>query len=208
MNRAVDPLTLESFKTSLTSWLRRRLERSENGGRSPHFETSLYGPINMMLFNWFPHTDNFMVKPQARIREPLDDIGDDEFDEANISVESTGALVPGSGSGNVQGDYMLDWIVAKATESATGDRPILVVEVKRNNSRRTKSVQQLVDYMERFGQQPWYNQLVGFLIENTTVQIYRVVNDVPVARPEDPVEILDDSVLRTLTALVEANWIS
>lgn len=38
--------------------------------KPPHYEASYYGPINMFLTVYFPAGDHYLVKPQARLRQP------------------------------------------------------------------------------------------------------------------------------------------
>ena len=53
---------------SVPDWL---LARFDAIYKEPaHYEASYYGPINMLLTCYFSAADGFMVKPQARLRDP------------------------------------------------------------------------------------------------------------------------------------------
>lgn len=200
----MNPPTHEALAQTFPLWLRARLVRSQYPAPTPHYETTLYGPINMMLFHWFSHMHNFMVKPQARVREPLQGFDEDDFEVGNTSMDSVGHDVQARGHGTEQNMQIPDWIVVKGTASGTADRPILIVEVKRDEEREDTSISQVTDYMRRFSGDEFYPQLVALLVENTSVIMFRVEDGEPVA--EEQGEILDDWVLQELTRLVETNW--
>jgi len=68
----------------LPNWLLRRFNAVYH--EPPHYESSYYGPINMLLTTYFPAMDGYLVKPQARLRQP-------PSPGARTSIDSTGQIV-------------------------------------------------------------------------------------------------------------------
>ncbi|KAF9232552.1 hypothetical protein BU15DRAFT_30429, partial [Melanogaster broomeanus] len=90
---------------------------------SPHtrYESSWYGPINILLNTYFPASDHFMVKPQARLHRQV------EGDEPRTSVDSYG--VPVQRRNN---DDFPDFLVCSADSALHTDIPFLILEAKRD----------------------------------------------------------------------------
>jgi hypothetical protein len=85
----------------------------------PHYESSYYGPINMLLTTYFPARDGFIVKPQTRLRWGPGPQG-------RTSTDSYGQSV-----GISNEDINPDFLVSIGTPRADSDVPLLIVEVKR-----------------------------------------------------------------------------
>ncbi|KAF8547788.1 hypothetical protein OG21DRAFT_1517028 [Imleria badia] len=160
---------------------------------NPRFESAWYGPYNALLSHYFPYQQYFLVKPQPKIRDA--DMHDedisfsstqaessvvaDALDEAsssaaNLSLTSTGALV----LSNAGSTYVPDFVVVKATQFATQDTPLLVVEVKlhepMNDSDWVASEHQMDRYMDSLGSHmPRGSRLTGLLICGKKVKIFR-----------------------------------
>lgn len=163
----------------------------------PRYESAWYGPYNAMLSHYFPYQQQFLIKPQPKVRQPiaedlsvsfssviahsseagdLEDADNPDWDDLqDFSLTSEGAFVFSAGSILVP-----DFIVAKATRYSTHDVTLLVVEVKiekPTDDEAVSSRQQLQDYMERVFQQHQRNtRLVGLLICGTIVEICTIEN--------------------------------
>ena len=94
-------------------WLATRL-RTAGGEGSPRYEASLYGPINCLLMWHFPVAQQYMIKPQGKIRPQYDsDIADGD-DLARISLDSYGGeVIPRDERGGEQSVKIPDFIVVK-----------------------------------------------------------------------------------------------
>lgn len=124
-------------------WLTKRLVNTTES--SPHFEALWYGVYNALLSHYFPYQQCFLIKPQPKIQEPLSKDMDvsfssaqaessmvvehDDDDEPNfatdLSMTSMGGFAMLGGSTAIP-----DFIVTKATEFASHDKALLLVEVK------------------------------------------------------------------------------
>jgi hypothetical protein len=84
----------------------------------PHYEASYYGPVNALLNVHFPAADGFLVKPQARLRQPPKLGG-------RTSIDSVGQLV-----GTFDDDGNPDFLVSYGSAQLHQDVPLLIYEVK------------------------------------------------------------------------------
>ncbi|KAF8130339.1 hypothetical protein EV363DRAFT_1219313 [Boletus edulis] len=169
-------------------WLTRRLANVAEF--SPRFEASWYGPYNALLSHYFPYQQHFLVKPQPRVRAVQPEIGDISFssiqadsstissDEANFSADLS---MTSMGNFAVHGGSTIvpDFIVTKATEFASHDKALLLVEVKPCmpdiESDMVAYEYQMDSYMDRIAEQlEEGRRLVGLLVCGTEVTISRL----------------------------------
>lgn len=102
----------------------------------PHYEASYYGPVNMLLTTFFPATMRFLVKPQARIREP-------PVPGGRTSNDSYGQTV-----GTSDKDGNPDFLVSTGTAALDSDVPFLIYEVKPGEEDEIESQVQMERYMQ------------------------------------------------------------
>jgi len=102
----------------------------------PHYESSYYGPINMLLTTYFPAVDGYLVKPQARLRQP-------PSPGARTSIDSTGQKV-----GTRSDDGNPDFLVSKGSPTLDADVPLLIYEVKRHDVGDAEAAHQIDRYIE------------------------------------------------------------
>ena len=112
---------MDTLAARLPLWLRSRL-RALNHYNTRH-EASHYGPTNGLLVHTFPLEDNFLVKPQPKVRLPADE------DAANTSFDSYAGTVPPRGE-NESDMFIPDFVVVRAGPDNVSDSAIIVVENK------------------------------------------------------------------------------
>jgi hypothetical protein len=155
--------------TSIPNWLLRRLEAASE--EPPRYEASLYGPINSILATYFPPQQRFMVKPQGKVRPGYEyDIGEVErqsFDSYNTPVQPRGR-----GQGDEADVKIPDFIVVKGSETMSDDIPLLIVEVKRDDSDDAVARLQLFEYMEAFSEKIGNVKFKAALVQGSKVSIY------------------------------------
>jgi hypothetical protein len=118
----------------LPNWLLRRFNAVYH--EPPHYESSYYGPINMLLTTYFPAMDGYLVKPQARLRQP-------PSPGARTSIDSTGQTV-----GTRSDDGNPDFLVSKGSPTLDADVPLLIYEVKRHDVGDAEAAHQIDRYIE------------------------------------------------------------
>jgi hypothetical protein len=128
------------------TWVYNRI--TATGGKlGARYEASMYGPINSFLSSYFPAHQNFMVKPQPKLRPEFVPDGSDPG--ARISHDSYRAsVIPRAFPGLEEGLLSPDFIVIKATSEKDNDELLLVVEIKPKDRSLQNAEEQLVDYME------------------------------------------------------------
>lgn len=126
MNAANVPVTIPN-------WLLGRFDSLYQ--KPPHYEASYYGPINMMLTTFFPSAKRFLVKPQARLRNPPAPGG-------RTSSDSYGQIV-----GTSDKDGNPDFLVSTGTSALDSDVPFLIYEIKRDDEDEFLSAIQMERYM-------------------------------------------------------------
>ncbi|KIL56343.1 hypothetical protein M378DRAFT_17159 [Amanita muscaria Koide BX008] len=156
-------------------WVLQRLI-AVGGETGPRYEASLYGPTNSLLVSYFPVTDQFMVKPQGKIRP---EFVNDSDATVRASLDSYHAeVLPRGFGGSEVGVGIPDFIVVKATEAKDNDRVLLVVEIKSSDRTAGDAAEQLGNYLAAFShkniagtQEPLFNVLYGLLIVGKKVQL-------------------------------------
>jgi hypothetical protein len=128
---------------SIPDWL---LERWHAVGQTPpRYEASLYGPFNGILAMYFLPQQRFLVKPQAKVRPDYEYyVGEVErrsFDSYNQPVQPRG-------QGDESDLEIPDFIVVKGSATLTNDIPLLIVELKREDSDEAIAKVQIASYME------------------------------------------------------------
>ncbi|KAI0943246.1 hypothetical protein AcW1_002457 [Taiwanofungus camphoratus] len=121
------------MNTIIPQWLRDRFAAISSVD-AVHYESSLYGPINMLLTEYFPARGRFLVKPQPRLREPLVPGG-------RASTDSYGQSV-----GTSDDDNIPDFVVAVGGSQLNSDTLFLVLEVKRDGSKPGATAVQIERY--------------------------------------------------------------
>ena len=205
-------------------WLVQRLRNITRF--DPRFESSWYGPYNALLSHYFPYQQQFLIKPQAKFRaaqeadvsfssvqaEPSVELDgppdEDSLRVADLSINSMGFLaLTSSGS-----TFIPDFIVAKATQFATLDTPLLVVEIKLEES-TDKSVwvtyqNQVDEYMGSIANQMSGNTpLVGLLICGTKVKIFRLESPSDVVKMDKVTRSINGKTVRELLLKIATdNW--
>jgi hypothetical protein len=101
----------------------------------PHYEASYYGPVNSLLTVYFPAADGFMVKPQARLRQPPTPGG-------RTSIDSQGQKV-----GTFDDDGNPDFLVNIGSAQLHHDIPLLIYELKKHGESFADAVAQIDRYV-------------------------------------------------------------
>ena len=124
---------------SVPDWL---LARFDAIYKEPaHYEASYYGPINMLLTCYFSAADGFMVKPQARLRDP-------PTPGARTSIDSFGQDV-----GTHATDGNPDFLVSTGSAQLHSDVPLLIWEVKKpevSDEDAAKQVDRYIEWAKRY----------------------------------------------------------
>lgn len=189
----------------------------------PRFEASWYGPYNALLSHYSPYQQCFLVKPQPKVREVEPEIGDISFSSiqadssaissneasfsADLSMTSMGNFVVHGGS-----IIMPDFIVTKATEFASHDKVLLLVEVKprtpETESDMAAYMYQMDSYMDRVAEQlPEGARLVGLLVCGTEVTISRLDGPKGAIRVDQVSHDINSTTVRELLLdIARDNW--
>ncbi|KAG6907226.1 hypothetical protein DXG01_009843 [Tephrocybe rancida] len=185
-------------------WIYKRL--ASYGERPPHFEASLYGPLNAILVTNYPPEDNFLVKPQTLIRldEPNGTRNANSIDSYNANVADNFGKSP-------------DFLVARVTPgSDVDDKVVIVVEVKAYDNKKQKkqrtAKEQLLTYLTQLQRkrnrttgEPLYlgQNLYGLLVVADNVEIITLpaVGDLATLSP--PVKFEDPTVTNLLQSLYD-----
>jgi len=101
----------------------------------PHYEASYYGPINALLTVHFPAADRFLVKPQARLRQP-------PTPGQRTSIDSVGQRV-----GTFDNDGNPDFLISFGSPQLHQDIPLLIYEVKQEKESFTEAAGQMDGYI-------------------------------------------------------------
>ncbi|KIM72815.1 hypothetical protein PILCRDRAFT_15794 [Piloderma croceum F 1598] len=125
--------------------------------KPPHYEASYYGPINMFLTVYFPAGYHYLVKPQARLRQP-------SSPGERVSIDSNGQEV---GTRNDDGNP--DFLVSIGSSELSNDVPLLIYEVKREDSGDTEAAQQMDRYIN------WAMQYLSVLLPHASRKIWAVL---------------------------------
>ena len=155
----------------------------------PHYEASYYGPANMLLTSYFPATLQFLVKPQARLREPPQPA-------ERHSVDSYGQPV---GTSNKDGNP--DFLVSKGTSALDGDIPFLIYELKRGEESEGEAMLQMERYIRwarRYQMQlssPSELRIYALLVLGGQTQIYNMDPDATFIHTGPRVGTTDDLIL-------------
>jgi len=151
----------------------------------PRLESSLYGLVNAVLTTIFSADEGYMVKPQPKLRSPL------ESSRTSSDSQRSGDLAFSPGSefsvdswGRPVGDDVLvpDFVVARV--GVGRDVPILVLEVKSNSSgSQVRAEAQLKGYLERVTDVEGSPGVAGILCTNVACLAFAP------ALPRDPVTV-------------------
>lgn len=139
----------------------------------PHYEASYYGPINMLMTTFFPSARHFLVKPQARLRDPPTPGG-------RSSNDSYGQTV-----GISDRDGNPDFLVCKGSSALDADVPFLIYEIKRHEDDDVASSVQMERYMDwarRYQNQVAQGQRIGVyavLVIGAKSVVYHLAPDAP-----------------------------
>ena len=114
------------FGDPIPEWLGERLLTTEQ--QYVQYESSFEGPHNALLFSLFPPQEGFLVKPKGRLRAQASLSASSS--SSSVSTDSTSQPVQ-RGSDNVFPDFL----ICRATAAPHGDRPFLIWELKRGDSR-------------------------------------------------------------------------
>ncbi|KAH7903814.1 hypothetical protein BJ138DRAFT_966139, partial [Hygrophoropsis aurantiaca] len=109
----------------------------------PHYENSWYGPVTGLLTTYFPTGGQFLVKPQARLRQPP------APGALRTSTDSYGQTTSHADNN----DPIPDFVVCVGSATAELDIPFLILEVKRDEKElAAMSVQQkrYTDWLENY----------------------------------------------------------
>jgi hypothetical protein len=111
-----------------------------------------YGPLNSMLGHVFPVERTFMVKPQAKIRPPYTQVRqpDRQSDDSDLPLDTeTVTWVSIDSMGDITTSRMVDsarecvdepdFIVVKSGPEYGSDRPLAIVEVKKDHQTMSQS---------------------------------------------------------------------
>lgn len=160
---------MDTLADRLPLWLRTRL-KALNCYNTRH-EASHYGPTNGLLVHAFPLEDNFLVKPQPKVRLPADD------DAVNTSFDSYAGMVPVRGEDELD-IYIPDFVVVRAGPNTVSDRAIIVVENKlidldteMTESTAAEARKQLKDYMDRLCQKDDREPIYGVLLTSVFCRV-------------------------------------
>jgi hypothetical protein len=136
-------------------------------GDPPHYEASFYGPTNMFLTTFFPASLQFIVKPQARLRDPPEPGERPSFDSYGQQV------------GTSDKDGNPDFLVSKGMSKLQGDVPFLIYENKRDGEAGVNAQIQIDRYMQwaREYQRQAQSSITGLqiyalLVSGADTQIY------------------------------------
>lgn len=203
---------------NVDEWLMKRINNFAND--PPRYEASWYGPYNALLWHYFPYKQQFMVKPQPKLRpvytvESLGPQQNVESTQEKLSYASAGHLVlPRKKRGRESNVVVPDFTVVKASESVgpeNPDRPFLYVEVKPNTEIEewTTGRNQLHKYM-RHHVDTIKTDADGLLICGAEAEIYRQIYKVNKVVPPRRVGrrccIKDGPVQEFLHRLSTKNW--
>jgi hypothetical protein len=196
-------------------WLAARL-RSAGGDLSPRYEASLYGPINSLLVWYFPVTQQFMIKPQAKIRPEYsyDMVDDGDEDMVRVSLDSYDAeVLPREEEGGESSLKVPDFIAVKATASLHNDRVLFVVEVKRLHMSLQSAKEQLAEYFgalvdkHRFSDgQPLFDHLEGLLVVGNLVTFATLATPGAIVQFSPFHDIAGGAVHTFVRAIAAAHW--
>ena len=157
---------------SMPDWLLRRWHAI--GQTPPRYEASLYGPFNSILAMYFPPKQHFLVKPQGKVRPGYEyhvgEVARRSFDSYNDAVQPRG-------QGDEKGVKIPDFIVVKGSATLSNDVPLLVVEIKRDDSDDQTATHQVINYMTALslkfeGEGVERVRFKGVLVQGTKVSIY------------------------------------
>ncbi|KAF8599883.1 hypothetical protein BDV93DRAFT_559876 [Ceratobasidium sp. AG-I] len=133
---------------------------NSEGVATPNREEAKYGTVDK-LFNIFFCEDHHMVKPQPPLRAELAELDfDTSFDPANASLVANASISSDTSvlSTDTYGEYVgpgnpvfPDFIVCEYSTSGTQDKPILVIEMKRDEWNLTKAVDEVIEYLQFMG---------------------------------------------------------
>jgi hypothetical protein len=161
----------------MPDWLSDRITAA-GGEFSGRYEASLYGPVCAFLTKHFPVDQQFMVKPQGKIRPSFESATDDLDDLVRISLDSyADEVLPRDQPGAESGVEIPDFIVVKASRGLHGDRVLVVIEVKRIGVSVDSGVVRLGEYMGAFADKttssglPLFNSLRGMLVIGSMVKL-------------------------------------
>jgi hypothetical protein len=143
------------MSVTVPEWLLKRFAAVY--AKPPHYEASYYGPINMFLTVYFPAGDHYLVKPQARLRQP-------SSPGERVSIDSNGQEV---GTRNDDGNP--DFLVSIGSSELSNDVPLLIYEVKREDSGDTEAAQQMDRYIN------WAMQYLSVLLPHASRKIWAVL---------------------------------
>src|SRR5258707_7469287 len=197
----------------IPDWLAARLQ-SAGGQLSPRYEASLYGPINCLLTWYFPITQQFMIKPQGKIRPQYSsDIVDDE-DLVRVSLDSYGGeVLSRDESGGEQSVKIPDFTVVKATASLHNDRVLMIVEAKHPDMSLDAAKGQMAEYFgslvdkHRFSDGgPLFDHLEGLLVLGSTVLLAHLPTPGGQVAFSPPFDITDNIVHNFIRRIAVANW--
>jgi len=122
----------------IPGWLLERF--NANFEEDPHYEASYYGPINMLLTSYFPATNNFIVKPQARLQmlAPPGVQGSRDSYGRNVIALAV----------DHQPDFVVCKVLEKRGQVPAVDVPLLILEAKRGVRPSGSSEAQIERYMD------------------------------------------------------------
>jgi len=164
-----------------------------------------------------------MIKPQGKIRPPVDDgleydddseDDDSEDDDApvRISVDSYGGEVLSRDEGGRELLVKIpDFTIVKATYSLHSDNPLLIVEVKRANEPLDLAQEQMAKYLDSFLAKttitgtPLAESLQGLLVVGSDFYIVTQENRNTQAEFSHPYTITDHPLYDFLAAIADAN---
>lgn len=183
------------------SWVTKRLEALFK--EPPHFKTSYYGPLNMLLVEYFPSIWGFMVKPQARLREPADP----SIPNQRTSIDSYGE--PAVSTNNFDNP---DFLVTVGHPTLDADIPLLIVEIKRECITDNTAAYQMDRYCiwannyirRRIPQQQL--QIPAILVKGSKCTIFHMKGDVINLKADDiDIDTLDNKVIELFETIRRSN---
>jgi len=187
---------------SIPDWLLHRLHAASQA--PPRYEASLYGPVNSILATYFPPQQCFMVKPQGKVRPGYEyDVGEvvrQSFDSYNQPVQPRG-------QGDEADVKIPDFIVVKGSATLSDDVPLLVVEVKRDDSDDTVARMQITEYMGAFSEKFGNVKFKAALVQGSKVLLY----EWPTTAPFIPIlkkttVVTDDTFLKWVRKVTKDHW--
>ena len=101
----------------------------------PHYEASLYGPINALLTVHFPAVDHFLVKPQAHLHQP-------PMPGQCTSIDSMCQHI-----GTFDDDGNPDFLVSFGSPQLHLDIPLLIYEMKQEKESFMEAAGQVDSYI-------------------------------------------------------------